>query len=331
MFSWLITHKNMDAECDSQIRSNHNHHRGTHRNASFSGPACQMGAGAGGLAAFAMRMGRLAIPFVRRYVLPVPKQPGRNLLEAALPEIAQLLAGKKRLSGKMLKNALETATKKTIKTSAPRFAGRSVGATVARQRAARSGGGRMVREGMAAADRQYKSKATEHFNSILARIDNDTNHFQIKSRQENSVRYSIWNSVCLIVKPHRQQGKRASNLALPTAAKTTTFSGSAMEIEIRVTHCALEFFEKRNVLINYEGSYDHEDFPYVGCCGASWTFLLQVKQKKLDWLESYSVECKSWSLHGGREDPHQSQWSSISFFEQHGSQNVLRRWIVFGR
>ena len=54
-----------------------------------------------------------------------------------------------------------------------------------------------------------------------------------------------------------------------------------MEIEIRVTHSALEFFEKRNVLINYEGSYDHEDFPYVGCCGASWTFLLQVKQKNL--------------------------------------------------
>ena len=167
MFSWLITHKNMDAECDSQIRSNHDHHRGTHRNASFSGPACQMGAGAGGFAAFAMRMGRLAIPFVRRYVLPVAKQPGRNLLEAALPEIAQLLAWK-RLSGKMLKNALETATNKTIKTSAPRFSGRSVGATVARQRAARYGGGRMMRQGMAAADRQYKSKATEHFNSILA-------------------------------------------------------------------------------------------------------------------------------------------------------------------
>ena len=131
------------------------------------------------------------------------------------------------------------------------------------------------------AARQYKSKATEHFNSILARIDNDTNHFQIKFRQENSVRYSIWNSVCSIVKPHRQQGKKASNLALPTAAKTTTFSGSAMEIEIRVTHSALEFFEKRNVVINYEGSYDHEGFTYVGCCGPSWTFLLQVKQKNL--------------------------------------------------
>ena len=184
MLNKLITHKKMDAHYDSQIRSNHNHHHATHQNASFSGPARQMGAGAGGLGAFAMRMGRVAIPVVRRYILPVAKQLGRNLLEAAIPEIGQVLAGRKRPSGKMLKHVAETATKKTVKTSAPRFSDRSAGASAAPQRAARSGGGRV-------SDRQYKSKATEHFSSIIARINNDTNHFQIQSRQEKSVRYLV--------------------------------------------------------------------------------------------------------------------------------------------
>ena len=107
-------------------------HHATHQNASFSGPARQMGAGAGGLGAFALRMGRVAIPVVRRYILPVAKQLGRNLLEAAVPEIGQVLAGKKRPSGKMLKHVAETATKKTVKTSAPRFSGRSAGARLHR-------------------------------------------------------------------------------------------------------------------------------------------------------------------------------------------------------
>ena len=115
----------------------------------FSGPARRMGAGAGGLGSFAMRMGRVAIPVVRRYILPVAKQLGRNLLEAAIPEIGQVLAGKKRPSGKMLNYVAETATKKTVKTSAPRFSGRSVGASVAPQRVARSGGGRVSGSRMA--------------------------------------------------------------------------------------------------------------------------------------------------------------------------------------
>ena len=123
-----------------------------------------------------------------------------------------------------------------------------------------------------AVDRQYKSKATEHFSSILARINNDTNHFQIKSRQEELVRYSVGKSVCLIVKPQRQQRKIASNLALPAAATTTTFSGSAMEFASPVTHSALVFFEKPNVLINYECSYDQEVFPHVGCRGPQLDF-----------------------------------------------------------
>ena len=113
----------MDARYNSRTRSHHNLHRATHQNAYFSGPARQMGAGAGGLGRFAMRNGVVAIPVVRRYILPVAKEIGRNLMEAAIPEIGQLLAGKKGPCGKILKRVAETAAKKTVKTSAPGFSG----------------------------------------------------------------------------------------------------------------------------------------------------------------------------------------------------------------
>ena len=275
----------MDAHYDSQLRSNHNHHHATHQNASFSGPARQMGAGAGGLGAFAMRMGRVAIPVVRRYFLPVAKQLGKNFLEAAIPEIGQVLAAKKWPSGKMLKHVADCYQENCKDLGAEVFGplGRGERCTAAggafrrRTRARRPDGAQAGGRSRPAADRRYKSKATEHFSSIIARINNDTNHFQINSRQKKSVRYSVWNSVCLIVKPQRQQRKRASNLALPTAT-TTTFSGSAIS---PVTHSALDFFEKPNVLINYEGSYDQEVFPHVGCRGPQLDFFVTAEAKNL--------------------------------------------------
>ena len=81
----------------------------------------------------------------------------------------------------------------------------------------------------------------------------------------------------MIVKPQRQQRKRASNLALPTAA--TTFSGSAMEIASLVFHSAQVFFEKPNVLIIYEGSYDQEVFPHAGCRGPQLDFFVTAEAK----------------------------------------------------
>ena len=85
----------------------------------------------------------------------------------------------------------------------------------------------------------------------------------------------------MIVKPQRQRRKIASNLALPTAGTTRTFSGSAMEIASPVTHSALHFFEKPNVLINYEGSYDQEVFPHVGCRGPQLDFFVTAEAKNL--------------------------------------------------
>ena len=72
-----------------------------------------MGARAGGLGAFAMQMGRVAIPVVRKYILHVAKQIGKNLLEAAIPEISQVSAGK-RPNSKMLKHVGETAAEESL-------------------------------------------------------------------------------------------------------------------------------------------------------------------------------------------------------------------------
>ena len=100
----------MDAHYDLQIKAN------THT--TFSGPARQMGTG-GGIGAFAVRMGRVAIPLVRKYILPVAKQVGKNLIESAVPEFGHILAGKKKPSRKLLTNVVKRAAIETVKTNLP--------------------------------------------------------------------------------------------------------------------------------------------------------------------------------------------------------------------
>ena len=173
-----------------------------------------MGADVDGLGLFAMQLGSVANPVVGRYIMPLAGQHGRKLSEAAIPENGQVLAGKKTPSDKMLEHVAETATKKSVKTSAPKSSGQSLVAFRMRTGVRRPDGRQMGGRSGPAEERQCNSKTTEHFNSISGRINNDshTNHFQIESRQERLVRYSVWNSVCLIVKPQRQQRKRAINL-----------------------------------------------------------------------------------------------------------------------
>ena len=60
----------------------------------FRGPARQDGSG--GLGAFAMRMGRVAMPLVKQYVMPVAKELGKNVLSAFVPEMSNVISGKKR-------------------------------------------------------------------------------------------------------------------------------------------------------------------------------------------------------------------------------------------
>ena len=97
----------MDAHYDSRIQSLASHHP------TFSGPARQLRAG-GGLWDFAVRMVRVAFPVIKKHILPSAKQMGKNLLEAALPEMGQVLSGKKRVSRKMLKSVVQNTAEQTL-------------------------------------------------------------------------------------------------------------------------------------------------------------------------------------------------------------------------
>ena len=116
----------MDQHYDSQILSKVSSSATT-----FRGPARQYGSG--GLGAFAMRMGRVAVPLVKKYFVPVAKEFGRNLVSAFVPEIPKIVAGKKP-PRKALKESLKKSVEKTVKTSAVR-------STPPTSRADDSGGG----------------------------------------------------------------------------------------------------------------------------------------------------------------------------------------------
>ena len=80
----------MDALYDSQIK-NYNHPTAQQK-ATFRCPASQMGAG---LRAFAMRMGRMAFPVVRKYILPVAKHLGKNFWRPLFLKMARFWPDKR--------------------------------------------------------------------------------------------------------------------------------------------------------------------------------------------------------------------------------------------
>ena len=82
----------------------------------FHGPARQFGSGVG-LGAFAVRVGRTAMPLLKKYVAPIVKQVGQNVLEAALPEVASLISGKKKTK-RAIKDVSKRVIAKTIEPSA---------------------------------------------------------------------------------------------------------------------------------------------------------------------------------------------------------------------
>ena len=63
-----------------------------------------------GFGALAQVIGRTAIPFLRKYVVPAAKRVGADLLEFAVPEIAELVSGRKNF-----KAAAKSVGKKTLK------------------------------------------------------------------------------------------------------------------------------------------------------------------------------------------------------------------------
>ena len=63
-----------------------------------------------GFGAPAQVIGRTAIPFLRKYVVPAAKRVGADLLEFAVPEIAEVVSGRKNF-----KTAGKSVGKKTLK------------------------------------------------------------------------------------------------------------------------------------------------------------------------------------------------------------------------
>lgn len=73
----------------------------------FYGPARQRGRGLGALAQV---VGRVAIPFAQKYLVPAAKQIGKDFVQSAIPELGEVFKGKKKL-----KKALKSAGTKTLK------------------------------------------------------------------------------------------------------------------------------------------------------------------------------------------------------------------------
>ena len=63
-----------------------------------------------GFGAIAQVIGRTAIPFLRKYIVPAAKRVGAELLELAVPEIAEVVCGRKNF-----KTAAKSVGKQTLK------------------------------------------------------------------------------------------------------------------------------------------------------------------------------------------------------------------------
>ena len=63
-----------------------------------------------GFGALAQVIGRTAIPFLRKYVVPAAKRVSADLLEFAVPEIAEVVSGRKNF-----KTAAKSVVKKTLR------------------------------------------------------------------------------------------------------------------------------------------------------------------------------------------------------------------------
>ena len=98
------TNSQMDAHYDFQIRQQH-------QPSTFHGPARQFGSG--GMGAIAMRMGRVAMPLMKKYILFVAKKFGSNLVSSFVPELANIVSGKKG-TRKAVREVLKNSAIKTI-------------------------------------------------------------------------------------------------------------------------------------------------------------------------------------------------------------------------
>ena len=75
----------------------------------FCGHARQRGRGFGALS---QTLGRTAIPFIKKYIVPAAKRIGADLFEIAAPEIGEIVSGRK--NSKHLQKMLEQNSSKTV-------------------------------------------------------------------------------------------------------------------------------------------------------------------------------------------------------------------------
>ena len=73
----------------------------------YSGVGRQRGRGFGALAQV---LGRTSIPFLRKYIVPAAKRVGADLLEFAVPEIAEVVSGRKNF-----KTAAKSVRRQTLR------------------------------------------------------------------------------------------------------------------------------------------------------------------------------------------------------------------------
>ena len=63
-----------------------------------------------GFGALAQVIGRTAIPFLRKYIVPAAKRVGADILEFAVPEIAEVVSGRKKI-----KTAAKSVGRQTLR------------------------------------------------------------------------------------------------------------------------------------------------------------------------------------------------------------------------
>ena len=171
----------MDAHYDFQIRQQH-------QQSTFHGPAGQFDSG--GMGAFAMGMGRVAMPLVKKYVLPVAKEFGKNLVSSFVPEISNIISGKKR-PRKAVADVLKQSANKTIAKATE-----TRGAAAAVATAAGGGSGAPNAASARATGHLLLEKVSKTVTNLQPSfLQSQKTYFEKESREEKSVRYFIENQL----------------------------------------------------------------------------------------------------------------------------------------
>ena len=180
----------MDAHYEAQIARNQENFL-THGGP----PARQFGSGAAGLGALAVRIGRCTLPLLQKYALPIAKKMGRNLITAAIPEIGQMMAAKKKQKS-AAKDSLKKSVSKTISESTtadrscPPAETVAIDASVWRTRSAGYRAGRSPGGGAQLNPKPLINKQTRDKRDTITQ-EASQNNFEDNQDETQSIRYFV--------------------------------------------------------------------------------------------------------------------------------------------